>query len=255
MKLTFLVICISPFGSMQPALGDVPALYKINLVINYLPYRSTGNSGLQYDLLLDEILTGENIKVTRDTAPLGRARMLFESDLTSCHYPTSVRRLQNKKTAHLYVGSDPIDFFSLRLYTAQGSKTYTSVDDLKQGVFGYIAGSGFVRSIPELAKYWVPISAEKQLISMIELKRLDGFIGHHPDTAIALDTLGRTELLQVSDLKIGDSRTEAITLCHNTQEGRQFIDLFNRRLADLRSSGRLKEILGIHAELSSDGAN
>lgn len=230
-------------------MGYAQNIEKINLIINYLPHRSTGNSGLQYDQLLNEVLEGENFDVTRIVAPLGRAGKLFTADLNACHYPTGRRKLTDDNISDRYIGSNPIDYFSLRLYTGMSSKNYTSVDELKTGVFGYIAGSGAVRRIPELSKSWVPIKSEEQLIHMLELNRLDGFIGHHPDTVLALEKLGSAGLVKLSDLTFGQSRVSVHVICHNNAIGKQFIDMFNRRLNEMYQAGRLKEILGVHAEL------
>lgn len=221
---------------------------EITVYVNHLQYRATGESGGQYDLLMDELFAESSFKVSRVVAPLSRAGKLFLAEKKSCLFPTGSRRLDNRETAHLFVGSIPADYFSLKFYTLKGNAwRYTFLESLKDARIGYIAGSGAIRTLGEIAENWIPVETEAQLISMSRLGRLEGFVGHYPDTQIAMEKLGAEDLLQVVPLLYDKVPESAIFLCHATEAGAKFIAEMNSFLDSLNKRGRVKQILGQYA--------
>ncbi len=225
---------------------------EISVYVNRLPFRSTGESGRQYDLLMDELFSESSFRISRVVAPLSRASILFLADKKSCLFPTGTRRLDKRETAHLFFGSDPVDYFSLKFYTPkENSRKYNFLEDLRNANVGYIAGSGAIRTLGDVAENWIPVESENQLIAMSALGRLDGFIGHYPDTQIAIERLGSQNQLHVTPLLYDKVPETAIFLCHATEAGEKFIAEMNMFLKSLSKTGRLKQILGQYAILST----
>ncbi|WP_422376693.1 hypothetical protein [Roseibium sp.] len=225
---------------------------EIYVFVNHLPFRATGESGRQYDLLMDELFAKSSFRVSRVVAPLSRAGTLFKARKKSCLFPTGSSRLDNPETAHHYVGSKAVDYFSLRLYAPrQSTEEFYFLESLRNRNIGYIAGSGAIRTLGDVAAGWTPVESESQLVAMIKLGRLDGFVGHYPDTQIAIEKLDAAHLVNVKPLLYGKAPETAIFLCHANEVGAKFIAEMNELLDGLRRQGRLKEILGQFAILAT----
>ncbi|MGV2975565.1 hypothetical protein AB1P65_08920 [Roseibium alexandrii] len=244
----FLVVAVKLAGL------EVPAYAETDLHLIYLPHRLTETSNKQYDRLLDEIFTGTELTVAREASPMKRALTLFLSDRNSCLFPISVKALHAVAEPDAIVSSDLIDIVSLRLYTPTGDagKAFTSVDDFDPRRVGYIAGSGTVQGLGPKHELFVPIPSEEQLIRMLELGRLDAFLGHHPDTALALEDLDRPGLLRVSPITVSNVRFPISFVCHDTADGKRFIEGVNERIRQLHQDGDIRRVLGPHANLPTD---
>ncbi|CTQ56604.1 hypothetical protein LP7551_05164 [Roseibium album] len=217
----------------------------------YLPHRLTATSDKQYDLFLNEVFEKGDVQIKRQTAPLKRSSRNFRANPNSCVFPANKRALQSvsKKGTSDLISSMPLDIVSLRLYTREKSTGPVGVDDFAPERIGYIHGSGAIPLLGEKAKRFVPIASEKQLIGMLELGRLDAFLGHHPDTALALDDLNKPNALHVTPLAILNLRFPVSFVCHDTKQARAFLALLDPRIDAMVSSGRLQEILGQHSEI------
>ncbi|WP_283404611.1 hypothetical protein [Roseibium denhamense] len=232
----------------------VTSAAETSLHLIYLPHRLTETSNRQYDLLLDRIFADPELRAAREASPMKRALTLFLSDPGSCIFPISVKALYAVAEPDAIVSSELVDIVSLRLYTptADTGRAFTSVDDFDPRRVGYIAGSGTVQGLGPKHELFIPIPSEEQLIKMLELGRLDAFLGHHPDTALALDDLNRPDLLRVSPITVSDVRFPISFVCHDTADGRHFIDDVNARIEQLHGAGDIRRILGPHADLPKD---
>lgn len=220
----------------------------ITLYLNRLPHRLTETSGRQYDLFLSELLAQIPLKISFQAAPLARSKTSFLGDPRSCLFPTNLRALNVGETAKSLVTSEQVDIVSLRLYTAGKTSPDTRLADFEPERVGYIRGSGAVHVLGKNAGRFVAIESEEQLIRMIELDRIDAFLGHHPDTALALDELNKPDALHVSPLNFMNLRFPITFICHDNALGHRFLDAVNPRIQKMRLSGRLRAVLGPHAE-------
>jgi ABC-type amino acid transport substrate-binding protein len=224
---------------------------EFTLYFYYLPHRLTATSDKQYDLFLNEVFEKGDVQIKRQTAPLKRSSRNFRANPNSCVFPANKRALQSvsKKGTSDLISSMPLDIVSLRLYTREKSTGPVGVDDFAPERIGYIHGSGAIPLLGENAKRFIPIASEKQLIGMLELGRLDAFLGHHPDTALALDDLNKPYALHVTPLAILNLRFPVSFVCHDTKQARAFLAQLDPRIDAMVSSGRLQEILGQHSEI------
>jgi len=220
----------------------------ITLYLNQLPHRLVEGSGEQYDLFLSEVLADSPMKISVVPAPLARSKANFLADDTSCLFPTNLRALRVGDLANRLVISEQVDIVSLRLYTAGKETPDARIADFEPERVGYIRGSGAIYALGKNADRFVPIGTEEQLIRMIELGRIDAFLGHHPDTALAMDQLNKPDALHVSPLNFMNLRFPVTFICHDNDVGHRFLKAVNPRILEMRMNGRLREILGPHAE-------
>lgn len=230
--------------------SSVLSAAEITLYSYYLPHRLTRTSDKQYDLLLKELLADGDIRFSHQTAPLKRSSASFRSNPVSCVWPANPRALKavGREGTDDLISSEPLDVVSLRLYTHEKPAGPVSIDVFEPERIGYIRGSGAIPLLGEKSKRFIPLSSEEQLISMLELGRLDAFLGHHPDTALALDDLEKPGVLHVTPLAILNLRFPVSFVCHDNKQTRSMLMKLNPRIKVLAASGRLKEILGEHAE-------
>lgn len=246
-----LLVCMSVWS--VAGAGQLPAYASedIRLHLSYLPHRLTEDASRQYGLLVEELLAGANVSVDRKLAPLKRTTALFKADPGSCVFPANVVALDMGDKASEVVALETVDVVSVRLYTTQQNRVGARLEDFAPERVGYIRGSGALHLLGPNAESFLPINSEKQLISMLELGRLDAFLGHHPDTALAMDDLGKSGVLHVNPLPFESLEFPVSFVCHVNDVGERFIKAINPRISAMRHSGRLRQILGPHAEVPS----
>jgi len=228
--------------------SKVLAAEDVRLHLSYLPQRLTETSGSQYDLFLEEVLDGEaGVGIERLVAPLKRTTALFKADTGSCVFPANIIALDMGDRASLVMALETVDVVSLRLYTARPDKAGADLDAFEPERVGYIRGSGAIHLLGPNADRFLAINSEEQLITMLELGRLDAFLGHHPDTALALDRLGKPQALHASPKAFRNLRFPVSFICHDNETGHLFRAAIDPRIREMRESGRLREILGPHA--------
>lgn len=248
---SLLIMCFC-VASLCGLIGLAPSLHasEFTLYNYYLPHRLTVDSGKQYDLFLQELFADGNVDIQQETAPLKRSSSRFRVDPNSCVFPANPRALRavSNKGARNLISSVPLDVVSLRLYTRKKTSGEVTVDDFEPERIGYIRGSGAIPLLGEKSKRFVPLSSEAQLISMLELGRLDAFLGHHPDTALALEDLNKPNVLHVTPLAVLNLRFPISFVCHNTKSAQAFLMKVNPKIKEMLASGRLQAILGEHSE-------
>lgn len=244
--LTCVIWLVSPFF-----LPSVRAGEPVRLHLSYLPQRLTETSGGQYDLLVDELLDGSGTDVVRLVAPLKRTTALFKSDPGSCVFPANIVALNMGDRASEVMALETVDIVSIRLHTTLKHEAGSDLDAFEPERVGYIRGSGALHLLGPNADRFLAINSEEQLITMLELGRLDAFLGHHPDTALALDRLGSPDALHASPTAFRGLRFPVSFICHDNGTGHRFASAINPRIRTLRDSGRLRDILGPHAEFRS----
>jgi len=243
-----LIVLLFSWFTATPGKTPVLAADEIRLHLSYLPHRLTEDSSRQYGLLLEELLAGADVEVIRLMAPLKRTTALFKSDPRSCVFPANIVALDMGAGASDVMALETVDIVSVRLYTARENRVGAALEDFAPERVGYFRGSGALHLLGPNSDRFLAINSEEQLISMLELGRLDAFLGHHPDTALALDDLGKPGALFVSPLAFNNLEFPVSFVCHDTAEGRRFREVMNPRISALRRTGRLQEILGPHAE-------
>ncbi|WP_428646461.1 hypothetical protein [Roseibium sp.] len=245
-RLLFALVCL-----MVPQ--NIPFAHAgdgITLYLNLLPHRLTRNSGKQYDLFLQELLQDSGLKVDLRPGPMGRSKTDFLHDPGSCLFPTNLRALNVGELGNQLESSVRVDVVSLRLYTAKEKTAGAKLSDFDPARVGYIRGSGAIYALGGDRDRFVPIDTEAQLIQMLELDRIDAFLGHHPDTALAIHQLGKPDALHVSPLNFENLRFPVSFVCHKTAVNRHFLETINPSIEQMHADGRMRTIFGPHAEFN-----
>ncbi len=244
--ITSLLCCVLLFAGYNARAAE-----EVSLYINYLPHRITGDSGKQYDLFREELFKDVEHELVYKYGPLKRSATSFSVDRNSCLFPTNAWALKaslGDQSLRL-ISSAPVDVVSLRLYTKTKHSGPVDVDRFQPERIGYILGSGAIALLGDRSKRFMPLSSEEQLIRMLELDRLDAFLGHHPDTALALDDLNKPDMLHVTPAAILDFRLPISVVCHDSEQFRSFQMKLDPRIKEMATNGRLQDILGRHAEI------
>jgi len=243
----WLLLTLLWFGG-QASLPAASADEAVTLYLNQLPHRLVAGSGKQYDRFLAELLQEFPATVALRHGPLVRSKTRFLKDPQGCLFPTNIRALRVGKRAGTLLSAEQVDVVSLRLYTRKQRPAGHEINDFAPERVGYIRGSGAIQPLGPTAERFVPIDSEEQLIRMLELNRIDAFLGHHPDTALALDDLNKPDLLHVSPLPVRNLRFKVTFICHDNEVGRRFVEAVNPQIVQMRLDGRLRQFLCKHAE-------
>jgi len=247
--INFLVFSILTFINTPVSIAEPDG--AITFYLNYLPHRQTGSSSEQFDAVREHIFKGIDSKHSFKIAPIKRSRKSFLSNLSSCLFPTNLGAVEERaKGSQLtFLSTLPFDIVSFRLYTVDEDLIDASVDDFNPRRVGYIRGTAALPLLSDKSGSFVPVSSEKQLIQMLELNRLEAFLGHHPDTSLALKVFNKTDALFVSPAAIKGMRFPISIVCHNTENSKKFIEQINPIIIQMHRTGLLREMLGSYAEL------
>jgi len=219
---------------------------QMTLYLNLLPHRLTGDSSRQFDLLIDEILARQGQVIAVKAGPLVRTGSAFKEDPNACVFPASLYTLRSHFNIEnlTLITSKPVEVISLRLYLKKGSDPSTTLDDLRPQRVGHLLGSVAASLNRGGEESFKKIATESQLIMMLERGRLDAFIGHHPDTSIALEDLGQSDSMFVAS-DLGEKFEFTIHfVCKKTPQTVLFLKGVNEDLQKMYHTGRLREILG-----------
>ncbi len=246
----FFAFCLaSAFSMFGGITSQAEEAKPITLYLNLLPHRLTGDSELQYDLLLSEILPKITSDVVIERKPLLRAAHNFVRNEKSCLFPTNPSALKNQmqiESVPLTL-SFPIDIVSLRLYVRHDFPEPVIFENIAANRIGFIQGSVVPKMFGARGNSFKAIETESLLLRMLDTKRIDAFVGHHPDTVLAIDQFSSSEIKVIS--LGGQFELPIHFICHERKAAEILIGEVNERILALHNSGRLLEILGPHADI------
>lgn len=235
---------------MAPTKSAADTENGMTLYLNYLPYRLTMESGSQYDLFLSEVFPERNAEVALLAAPLQRAKYLFLENKNSCLFPSALAVFEGDGGTGSLLVSEPVDYLTLRLYTREPTHSDVALDGFAPSRLGVINGAVASRLFGKKLSHYAVVSSEEQLITMMELGRLDAIVGYHPDIALAFEKHGKPDLVFAQNKFINGFRYPLSFICHENETGRHFIGSINETISKMNQSGRLLEILGPHADVA-----
>ncbi len=138
------------------------------------------------------------------------------------------------------VASFPIGIFKQYIFTIKGKSVFTSIYQLKGKTVGGVLGDDVQSWYPNFTKAGIHlelVESTEQNIKKLNLGRLHAIVSFLPDITEYVDQLsfdpGHPLLISY----------DRIT-CHNTQQGRQFIEKISSALQEMKNDGTMKKILG-----------
>jgi ABC-type amino acid transport substrate-binding protein len=229
--------------------AEKPALtiYAIDLV-----YRLSENGTTQYNALLDA-LVAEGLEFQVIVRPLSRSLRDFKDDITSCIFPATINALSINDESFStlpHLSSSPIDKVSLRLLTKADAPVISDLRELEGKNIAVINGLN-----PDIFFSQIDVSVESSAseearIRMLNANRIDAVLGFVPDALLAAEALNIPVPKYSADLSFVSGEGVSI-ICHDTKPSNTFLKETNLIIEKLKKSGKLRAILGPHANLKT----
>lgn len=223
----------------------------IEIYTYLLKDRLSATSTLPYNKILNHLFADLQTDVRLIPAPIRRSQRNFKNNRLSCVFPTAPEALKLVHTADLgnmdFVQSAPFDYVSIRLFTPTTLPKISSLDQLKDKTVGHLLGSIGKRMLKGVKTTINSVSDEERMVRLLNHKRIDVLMGHHPDTPMAIDRLGSPPVHY--DPSITIYRTPTHIVCHDFKGAKDLLARINPRIEELRSSNKMQEWLGPHAEI------
>lgn len=240
--------CLFALGFAPVQADDRAQLYSF-----LLKDRLDAKGTLHYNKVLTYILQDVNADLGVRIVPIARAVKSFFEEKKACIFPTSFNLLrfdQSPNTQKIpFIQSLPLDTISVGLYSRKENKALTSKNDVQGKVIGHLMGTvgrqmlhgvdAIVRSVPD----------EEMLVRLLERGRVDAYVGHHPDTALAMERLGIKTINYKPDVVL--HKTSVHIVCRDFEGVESIVSKMNARILELHKSGRLQKMLGPFAEIHS----
>ncbi len=199
-----------------------------------------GGSG-KYQLVMREASKRANLEFTERYYPQKRALIMFFDKDCPCIYAytdLAVEKLGKEQV----VASFPIGIFKQYIFTKKGESVFTSIDQLKGKSVGGVLGDDLQHWYPNFTKvgiYLKLVNSTEQNVQKLQLGRIHAMVSFLPDIT---EYLAQLSFAPGHPLLISFDK---IT-CHNTQEGRQFVEKISPALQEMKRDGTMKKILGIY---------
>jgi hypothetical protein len=239
---TLALMTASPSSAEQP----------IKMYFHQLKWRLDFSDDKPYNHLAKEVLKGIEDRFDIQISPLSRSEKDWLSGQRACSYPSNIRAVERFDPEAKLIASIPLDVVSVRAYMPPGAPEITSLADLEQKQVAFVRGSVAETLLEPVNVDPMTVASDEQLIGMLRRGRLDAFLGYHPDTAIALDEYGGAEFLQASSFSPPKMRFPVGVVCYHFDGVEPLIRRINQNTCNLHRTGRIREILGPHAEMPSD---
>ncbi|KPA11488.1 Extracellular solute-binding protein, family 3 [Candidatus Magnetomorum sp. HK-1] len=191
-----------------------------------------------YDLILKETVVKAKL-ATLKIYPPARAEKTF-ADCQNCCFSPANKNPEFYEFGDDIVQTDPMNFAKIYIFVNQGQPPIYRLEDLRDKKVGIRHGMPYGKSF-EKAKLKTDIVTKLELnIKKVQKGHIDAFIAYIPDAYKAFRTLG------ISPYPYDISNPIAIhpdrLVCRGVEP--EFITKFNELLKQLRTSGRLRDILG-----------
>lgn len=229
----------------SPVSSDAVQVYAYEL-----DYRLSENGTTQYNLLLKHIIDkGLNIKAL--VRPLPRTHRKILSDTNACVFPAAINSLKKiwpELNDYNLIKSYPIDRISLRVFTKTNNPIITNLKQLDGKRLAYWNGLTIEQLIPpELSLTLETTPNEEVRVKMLEANRIDAILGFIPDVLLAAEDLELN--LPKYDKNLALFHEAVSLICHENEKTTHLIEQFNKIISDMKKTGKLKEILGPHADI------
>ncbi len=216
-----------------------------------LDHRLSENGDTQYNTLLSMFTASSKEKINIVIRPMSRSQISFKKDKDSCIFPATVNAMiandPSIKSEDL-ISSNPIDTVSLRILTKTNTPTITSLQELNNKRIAVVNGL-----LPDALFSGINVNMEytaneETRLKMLNANRINAVLGFVPDILIAAENLGIDVPSYSETLSL--IPVEGVGLvCHNSTNATRFITNTNKTIDSLKNTGKMREILGPHADI------
>lgn len=242
-----LAACLFALVGFAPVQADDRAQLYSFLLKDRLDAKGT----LHYNKVLTYILQDVNADLGVRVVPIARAVKSFFEEEKACIFPTSFNLLRFGQSPDIqkipFIQTFPLDTISVGLYSRKEDKALISKKDVDGKVIGHLMGTVGRQMLSDVNAIVRSVPNEEMLVRLLEHGRVDAYVGHHPDTALAMDRLGVKTINYEPDVVL--HKTSVHIVCRDFLNVQAMVDKINIRILELHKSGRLQEMLGPFAEI------
>jgi len=187
-------------------------------------------------------------------SPMRRTR-LFLNDKIACAFPANeivLRKISSRASKPNFITSAPVDYISMVAITIDESQNIQISNDLA-GKSIAIMSAFKPRNLLGNVDYARVgyANSHGDLLKLLYRKRIDVVVGLMPHFFLAAKRLN-LPLPYVTGVWFFKKQPVSL-VCHDTTNNRVFVQEFNQRLKQLRSTGKLRKIMGSYVNLN-DGS-
>lgn len=203
-----------------------------------------------YNQLAADIF-GEADTVQFQRLPMVRAITTFKRDDRACLMPTSpdIMAVLGGIDSTLLVASDPIDIVSSHFFFRTEAEIDQQVYERPDRHVAKQSGLNLQELLGDKLKArFTHVPEMLMALRMLDARRVDAMYAWYPDVMIISERDGiATPFFEIEAAHI---TIQTSLVCKNFEGVSSLLAGFNRRLAFLRESGKLKEMLGPYARLA-----
>lgn len=191
-----------------------------------------------YDLIIKETV----VKARRgalNILPPARAYKIFANCQNCCLSPAN-KNPEFYDFGENIMQTEPMNLAKLYIFVRQGQAAIYRLEDLKDKHVGIRHGMPYGKSVEQARLKTKSVYKIESNIKMLNKGRIDAFLAYVPDAYQVFRTLGiKPYPHDVAHPVVVHSER---LVCRGVEV--EFITLFNKQLKQLKTSGRLKRILG-----------
>lgn len=212
----------------------------VRLGFSLLPGVLDENNSSPYNQLLDVVSKRADIDFDGNFFPSIRSNHFLENGQIDCIYPIA-KGGYKRQIKTLF--SESFNTVTTHLFTLQQQKI-NSLQDASGKTVVYLRGYLFANLVLDTQNSisFVPVENTDAALQLLMNGRADAYLEYMPDLKFGLSERRFTELS--ANLSNPLQTLEDVIECSDTIKNRDVITVFNSVLADLKSSGQLKQILG-----------
>ncbi len=194
-----------------------------------------------YAEILSLLLAAPALPAQRTILPLKRSLLTFSKATAPCIWPIDKKLLGDLLGAgEELVGSEVLFNSTQRIFTANGQPAISAFDDLSGRSVGISIGSNLDGALNDISAQVSRVPTQDVKLNMLVSKRLFAIVGWLPDLLIAVNNQQLPPPAFDRSLVLSSSGIGLV--CHRTPATLAFLESFNRRIRDLKTSARIKTL-------------
>lgn len=197
-----------------------------------------------YNDLAQLLFAPEIGAVDYEILPYRRAKRHFFEEAGACLYPSSLEYLTATGDMHDSTGftdSSSMLINRIHLFVAFGKPAPTDKAAVNGKRVAYAMGSKIPHAFPDTTALFIAVADEVDKAQMLLSGRVDMIAAALPDVKFVFDSLGAEIAPYDPDFIIAGSGIGVV--CHDTPETALFLTALERRMEQLKRTGRLQKFL------------
>ena len=197
-----------------------------------------GNSKAPYNQLIEHLNKKLPVNFSVEFMPSSRGNKLLNAAQIDCLFPIIPLTQRTTQT----VISEPVNGISAYFFST-GLQVFSDLDQLKGKMVVYLRGylfGGLVANHPEINFF--AVSSQHAALGMLEKNRAVAYLDYIPDIRYVFNSeqMGKLKYDKTSPIVRDYDRFE----CLDTPSSKSFLNLINKEIQSIRTTGKLKTLLG-----------